>query len=59
MCRRLDTLLGFGEPWDRFSPARIHGKSLPPKWMPAHELADWERAIKVRREVEHAAAESG
>ena len=27
---------------DCFSPARIHGKSLPPKWMPEHERADWE-----------------
>ena len=56
MCKRLDMLLGFDEPWDRFSPARIHGDSVPPKWMSEYQSADWERAIAVRRELEQAAA---
>jgi hypothetical protein len=56
VCARLDRLLGFDEPWDRFSPAHVQGDSEPPKWIREHEVADWERAIKVRRELEQAVA---
>ena len=59
VCKRLDVLLGFDEPWDRFSPARVQGDSVPPRWIRENEIADWERAIKTRRELERAAAESG
>jgi hypothetical protein len=58
-CARLDMLLGFDEPWDRFSPALVQGDSIPPKWIRENEVADWQRAIEVRRELEKAAAESG
>lgn len=56
LCKRLDMLLGFDEPWDRFSPAYVRGDSVPPKWMREHEAPDWERAIEVRRQLEQAAA---
>jgi hypothetical protein len=59
VCDRLDMLLGFDAPWDRFSPAHVHGNSVPPEWIREHEVADWQRAIKVRRELEEAAAETG
>jgi hypothetical protein len=58
VCDRLNVLLGFDEPWTRYSPAYVHGDSLPPKRIREHERADWERTIKVRRELEQAAAES-
>ena len=59
VCKRLDVLLGFAEPWDRFSPAYVQGDSAPPQRMREHERADWDRAVAVRRELEQAAAESG
>ena len=34
VCKRLDVLLGFDEPWTRFSPAYVQVDSKPPTWSP-------------------------
>ena len=55
LCNRLDHVLLDFEPWD-YTPSELRNDSVQPEYLRPNEVANWQRAVEVRRQLEQAAA---